>query len=85
MCVFFPLQLTAEVAQCKPISNIVDSMEIVACSFILDSVVRHQNTVVICVCVCVCERERLLRCTDSFPSWMYSVCSPHVFGFQLEI
>lgn len=30
--------LTAEVAQCKPISNIVDSMEIVACSFILDSV-----------------------------------------------
>ncbi|KAM7394454.1 hypothetical protein PAMP_021258 [Pampus punctatissimus] len=31
-------QLTAEVAQCKPISNIVDSMEIVACSFIVDSV-----------------------------------------------
>ncbi|XP_073320973.1 prominin 1 b isoform X4 [Pagrus major] len=30
--------LTAEVAQCKPISNIVDSMEIVACSFVLDSV-----------------------------------------------
>ncbi|KAM6939766.1 prominin 1 b isoform 7-T7 [Xenentodon cancila] len=30
--------LTTEVAQCKPISNIVDSMEIVACSFILDSV-----------------------------------------------
>uniref|UniRef100_A0A3Q2XLX2 Prominin 1 b n=1 Tax=Hippocampus comes TaxID=109280 RepID=A0A3Q2XLX2_HIPCM len=30
--------LTAEVAQCKPISNIVDSMEIVACSFIADSV-----------------------------------------------
>ncbi|KAG7221900.1 hypothetical protein INR49_016926 [Caranx melampygus] len=30
--------LTSEVAQCKPISNIVDSMEIVACSFILDSV-----------------------------------------------
>ncbi|XP_057700150.1 prominin 1 b isoform X2 [Corythoichthys intestinalis] len=30
--------LTAEVAQCKPISNIVDSMEIVACSFITDSV-----------------------------------------------
>ncbi|XP_042341717.1 prominin 1 b isoform X2 [Plectropomus leopardus] len=30
--------LTAEVAQCKPISNIVDSMEIVACSFIVDSV-----------------------------------------------
>lgn len=30
--------LTAEVAQCKPISNIVDSMEIVACSFIIDSV-----------------------------------------------
>ncbi|XP_076584647.1 prominin 1 b isoform X2 [Chaetodon auriga] len=30
--------LTAEVAQCKPISNIVDSMEIVACSFIMDSV-----------------------------------------------
>lgn len=30
--------LTAEVAQCKPISNIVDSMEIVACSFVIDSV-----------------------------------------------
>lgn len=30
--------LTAEVAQCKPISNIVDSVEIVACSFIVDSV-----------------------------------------------
>uniref|UniRef100_A0A8C4NWR6 Prominin 1 b n=1 Tax=Dicentrarchus labrax TaxID=13489 RepID=A0A8C4NWR6_DICLA len=37
-CVYFSLQLTAEVAQCKPISNIVDSMEIVACSFIVDSV-----------------------------------------------
>ncbi|XP_077461466.1 prominin 1 b isoform X2 [Stigmatopora argus] len=30
--------LTSEVAQCKPISNIVDSIEIVACSFIADSV-----------------------------------------------
>ncbi|XP_045074909.1 prominin-1-A-like [Coregonus clupeaformis] len=30
--------LTGEVAQCKPISNIIDSMEIVACSFIVDSV-----------------------------------------------
>ncbi|XP_029355766.1 prominin 1 b isoform X2 [Echeneis naucrates] len=30
--------LTAEVAQCKPISNLVDSMEIVSCSFIIDSV-----------------------------------------------
>ncbi|XP_074518093.1 prominin 1 b isoform X5 [Halichoeres trimaculatus] len=30
--------LTSEVAQCKPISNIVDSMEIVGCSFIVDSV-----------------------------------------------
>ncbi|XP_017262643.1 prominin 1 b isoform X2 [Kryptolebias marmoratus] len=30
--------LTAEVAQCKPISNMVDSVEIVACSFIIDSV-----------------------------------------------
>lgn len=30
--------LTAEVAQCKPISNIVDSLEIVGCSFIIDSV-----------------------------------------------
>ncbi|KAM9769530.1 prominin 1 b isoform 1-T7 [Menidia menidia] len=30
--------LTSEVAQCKPISNMVDSMEIVACSFIIDSV-----------------------------------------------
>ncbi|XP_054460438.1 prominin 1 b [Anoplopoma fimbria] len=30
--------LTTEVAQCKPISNVVDSMEIVACSFIIDSV-----------------------------------------------
>lgn len=30
--------LTAEVAQCKPISNLVDSFEIVACSFIIDSV-----------------------------------------------
>lgn len=30
--------LTVEVAPCKPISNIVDSMEIVACSFIIDSV-----------------------------------------------
>uniref|UniRef100_A0AAX7VV21 Prominin 1 b n=1 Tax=Astatotilapia calliptera TaxID=8154 RepID=A0AAX7VV21_ASTCA len=36
MCVFI-LQLTTEVAQCKPISNIVDSMEIVGCSFIIDS------------------------------------------------
>uniref|UniRef100_A0A665TGX3 Prominin 1 b n=1 Tax=Echeneis naucrates TaxID=173247 RepID=A0A665TGX3_ECHNA len=32
------VQLTAEVAQCKPISNLVDSMEIVSCSFIIDSV-----------------------------------------------
>ncbi|KAL2097458.1 hypothetical protein ACEWY4_006665 [Coilia grayii] len=32
------LSLDAEVAQCKPISNIVDSLEIVACSFIVDSV-----------------------------------------------
>lgn len=39
VCIF-SLQLTVEVAQCKPISNIVDSMEIVACSFIVDSVVR---------------------------------------------
>nr|XP_021336935.1 prominin-1 isoform X2 [Danio rerio] len=30
--------LAMEVAQCKPISNIVDSAEIVACSFIVDSV-----------------------------------------------
>ncbi|XP_077059933.1 prominin 1 b isoform X11 [Siphateles boraxobius] len=30
--------LAMEVAQCKPISNIVDSLEIVACSFIVDSV-----------------------------------------------
>lgn len=30
--------LTVEVAQCKPISNLVDSFEIVACSFIIDSV-----------------------------------------------
>ncbi|XP_045569793.1 prominin-1-A-like isoform X2 [Salmo salar] len=30
--------LTGEVAQCKPISNLIDSMEIVACSFIVDSV-----------------------------------------------
>ncbi|XP_055014679.1 prominin 1 b isoform X2 [Boleophthalmus pectinirostris] len=30
--------LIAEVAQCKPISNIVDSLEIVTCSFIIDSV-----------------------------------------------
>ncbi|XP_051994087.1 prominin-1-A-like isoform X2 [Xyrauchen texanus] len=30
--------LNMEVAQCKPISNIVDSLEIVACSFIVDSV-----------------------------------------------
>uniref|UniRef100_A0AAQ5YRI9 Prominin 1 b n=1 Tax=Amphiprion ocellaris TaxID=80972 RepID=A0AAQ5YRI9_AMPOC len=30
--------LPPPVAQCKPISNIVDSMEIVACSFIIDSV-----------------------------------------------
>ncbi|KAK1886538.1 Prominin-1-A [Dissostichus eleginoides] len=30
--------LSSEVAQCKPISNIVDSMEIVGCSFIVDSV-----------------------------------------------
>ncbi|KAM6972387.1 prominin 1 b [Aplochiton taeniatus] len=30
--------LTAEVAQCKPISNLVDTLEIVACSFIVDSV-----------------------------------------------
>ncbi|KAM3622626.1 uncharacterized protein V6R79_001298 [Siganus canaliculatus] len=29
--------LTVEVAPCKPISNIVDSMEIVACSFVIDS------------------------------------------------
>uniref|UniRef100_A0A3P8V0E7 Prominin 1 b n=1 Tax=Cynoglossus semilaevis TaxID=244447 RepID=A0A3P8V0E7_CYNSE len=30
--------LMGEVAQCKPISNVVDSMEIVACSFVVDSV-----------------------------------------------
>ncbi|XP_046901838.1 prominin 1 b [Hypomesus transpacificus] len=30
--------LTGEVAQCKPISNLIDSMEIVTCSFIVDSV-----------------------------------------------
>ncbi|XP_036439366.1 prominin 1 b [Colossoma macropomum] len=30
--------LTLEVAQCKPISNIIDSLEIVGCSFIVDSV-----------------------------------------------
>ncbi|XP_042171903.1 prominin 1 b isoform X2 [Oncorhynchus tshawytscha] len=30
--------LTGEVSQCKPISNLIDSMEIVACSFIVDSV-----------------------------------------------
>uniref|UniRef100_A0A8C2BDS8 Prominin 1 b n=1 Tax=Cyprinus carpio TaxID=7962 RepID=A0A8C2BDS8_CYPCA len=30
--------LEMEVAQCKPISNIIDSLEIVACSFIVDSV-----------------------------------------------
>lgn len=36
------LQLSGEVAQCKPISNMVDSMEIVACSFIIDSVVKLQ-------------------------------------------
>uniref|UniRef100_A0AAY4A284 Prominin 1 b n=1 Tax=Denticeps clupeoides TaxID=299321 RepID=A0AAY4A284_9TELE len=33
--------LKSEVAQCKPISNIVDSLEIVGCSFIVDSVVRE--------------------------------------------
>ncbi|XP_053087099.1 prominin 1 b isoform X3 [Pangasianodon hypophthalmus] len=32
------LSLTMEVAQCKPISNIIDSLEIVGCSFIVDSV-----------------------------------------------
>nr|XP_043884325.1 prominin 1 b isoform X3 [Solea senegalensis] len=32
------ISLTTEVAQCKPISNIVDSMEIVGCSFVVDSV-----------------------------------------------
>ncbi|XP_016369432.1 prominin-1-A-like isoform X2 [Sinocyclocheilus rhinocerous] len=30
--------LEMEIAQCKPISNIIDSLEIVACSFIVDSV-----------------------------------------------
>ncbi|XP_042569434.1 prominin 1 b isoform X8 [Cyprinus carpio] len=30
--------LEMEVAQCKPISNIIDSLEIVSCSFIVDSV-----------------------------------------------
>lgn len=30
--------LEMEVAQCKPIANIVDTLEIVACSFIVDSV-----------------------------------------------
>ncbi|XP_030643910.1 prominin 1 b [Chanos chanos] len=30
--------LAMEVAQCKPISNIIDSLEIVACSFLVDSV-----------------------------------------------
>ncbi|CAF92145.1 unnamed protein product, partial [Tetraodon nigroviridis] len=32
--------LAGEVAPCKPLSNMVDSMEIVACSFIIDSVVK---------------------------------------------
>lgn len=62
LCVAILLrQLTAEVAQCKPISNIVDSMEIVGCSFIIDSVVRTPEhcgrcygACVACVCVCVC-------------------------------
>ncbi|KAK3507564.1 hypothetical protein QTP70_028474 [Hemibagrus guttatus] len=31
------LSLMMEVAQCKPISNIIDSLEIVGCSFIVDS------------------------------------------------
>lgn len=30
--------LTGEIAQCKPISNLVDTLEIVGCSFITDSV-----------------------------------------------
>ncbi|XP_058241056.1 prominin 1 b isoform X2 [Hemibagrus wyckioides] len=32
------LSLMMEVAQCKPISNVIDSLEIVGCSFIVDSV-----------------------------------------------
>ncbi|XP_053336287.1 prominin 1 b isoform X2 [Clarias gariepinus] len=32
------LSLMLEVAQCKPISNIIDSLEIVGCSFLVDSV-----------------------------------------------
>lgn len=54
LMVIFP-QLDAEVAQCKPISNIVDSLEIVACSFIVDSVVRH-NAAFQPWCGAVCDR-----------------------------
>lgn len=48
MCVL-SLQLAREVAPCKPISNIVDSMEIVACSFIIDSVVKQPVCVLILI------------------------------------
>lgn len=60
VCVYSFPQLTSEVAQCKPISNIVDSMEIVACSFILDSVVR--SAISVCVCVRLHVLYLLLTC-----------------------
>lgn len=53
-----PRQLTAEVAQCKPISNIVDSMEIVGCSFIIDSVVRKREHAVGVLVSLVCLKAK---------------------------
>lgn len=71
--VYLSLQLTAEVAQCKPISNIVDSMEIVGCSFIVDSVVRHQITV--CVihfkAVCTAHQYTFSTCIGILPTSIF--------------
>ncbi|TSO98536.1 Prominin-1-A [Bagarius yarrelli] len=38
------ISLMMEVAPCKPISNIIDSLKIIGCSFIVDSVVRRTTT-----------------------------------------
>lgn len=37
------LQLAMEVAPCKPFSNMMDTAEIIACSFLVDSMVMTLN------------------------------------------
>lgn len=59
-------------APCKPISNIVDSMEIVACSFIIDSVVKlyHAAAKTVCVLVLILSQKHTPN-----PPHQWTVCS----------